>query len=70
MFVEQTLTELSENEAEISAISEAFIEVEEGKYERVVKDVHGAWSKASAKVEVKVVVKETKKTTKRTRKAA
>ena len=32
-----------------------------------MKDVHGAWSKASAKVEVKVVVKETKKTTKRKR---
>ena len=67
MFVEQTLAELSENETEVSAISEAYIEVEEGKYERVIKDVHGMWTKA---VDVVVEVKEVKKTTKRTRKVA
>ena len=67
MFVEQTLAELSENEAEVSAISEAYIEVEEGKYERVIKDVHGMWTKA---VDVVVEVKEEKKKTKRTRKVA
>lgn len=70
MFVEQTLADLNENEAMIDDLSEAFIEVEEGKYERVVKDLHGAWSVAPAKVEVKVSAKETKKTAKRTRKAA
>ena len=67
MFVEQTLAELSENETEVSAISEAYIEVEEGKYERVIKDVHGMWTKA---VDVVVEVKEEKKKTKRTRKVA
>lgn len=70
MFVEQTLADLNENDAMIDDLSEAFIEVEEGKYERVVKDLHGAWSVAPAKVEVKVSAKETKKTAKRTRKAA
>lgn len=70
MFVEQTLSDLTNNQGEINLLSEAFIEVEEGEYERVVKDLHGAWSVAPAKVEVKVSAKETKKTTKRTRKVA
>lgn len=67
MFVEQILAELKENEAEMLLLNEAYIEIEEGKYERVTKDAHGEWSKA---INVVVTAKETKKTNKRTRKVA
>lgn len=67
MFVEQTLAELKENEVEMLLLNDAYIEVEEGVYERVAKDIHGEWSKA---VNVVVTAKESKKSNKRTRKAA
>ena len=67
MFVDQTLSELAENEKEISKVSEAYIEVSEGQYERVIKDVHGMWTKA---VDVVVEVEETKKPSKRGAKKA
>lgn len=67
MFVEQTLAELKENETEMLLLNEAYIEVEEGVYERVTKDVHGEWSEA---VDVVVTAKEIKKSSKKNAKVA
>lgn len=70
MFVEQTLSELAENEVAMNALRRAYIEVEEGVYEPVSKDVHGMWKKGEFLVKaeaVKVTVK-AKKTTKKTNK--
>lgn len=66
IFVEETLASLTESERDVDALSEAYIEVEEGKFEKVVKDVHGMWTKG---IEVIVTASE-KKASKRTRKVA
>lgn len=66
IFVEETLASLAESERDIEALSEAYIEVEDGKFEKVVKDVHGMWTKG---IEVVVTAIE-KKPAKKTRKVA
>lgn len=70
MFAEQTLSELHANEADMMLLTEAYIEVEEGKYERVTKNVaKDEWSIAEEEIEVVVTAKESKKSSK-TQKAA
>lgn len=66
IFVEETLASLAESERDVEALSEAYIEVEDGKFEKVVKDAHGMWTKG---IEVVVTAIE-KKSSKKTRKVA